>query len=59
METKKMNITFDMDTGYWTARDNGEVIGEGQGIVSAALFEKEWKEKHDKPVRFKYKNKWW
>ena len=59
METKNMNINFDMDTGYWTARNNGEVIGEGKGIVSAALFEKKWKENNTKPVKFKYNNKWW
>ena len=31
-ETKNINARYDIDTGKWTIRNNGEVLNEGQGI---------------------------
>jgi hypothetical protein len=31
--TKNINARYNMDTGYWAIRDNGQVIAEGQGII--------------------------
>ena len=34
MKTKNINAYYNMDTGHWVIRDNGEIILEGQGIFS-------------------------
>lgn len=34
MTTKNINAYFNMDTGHWVIRDNGEIILEGQGVFS-------------------------
>ena len=30
--TKNINATYNMDTGYWTIRDNGQVLAQGRCI---------------------------
>ena len=30
--TKNINARYNIETGLWTIRDNGEIIREGQGL---------------------------
>ena len=30
--TKNINARYNIETGLWTIRDNGEIIKEGQGL---------------------------
>ena len=53
--SKSININYNFATGSWKARDNGEIIAQGQGIDSAARFEKKIKETASKPVKFNWK----
>ena len=53
--SKSININYNFATGSWKARDNGETIAQGQGIDSAASFEKKIKETASKPVKFNWK----
>lgn len=34
--TKNVSAFFNIETGGWTIRDNGEVIAKGQGFTSYA-----------------------
>lgn len=34
--TKNINAIYNIDTGAWTIRDNGQVIAEGQGVDTYA-----------------------
>lgn len=55
MTTKYININYNFATGKWTARDNGEIIAQGEGIHSASQCERELKAENRKPVKFHWK----
>jgi hypothetical protein len=39
--TKYINARYNIDTGRWAIRDNGEVLKSGQGVVDYAQAFKE------------------
>jgi DNA-directed RNA polymerase subunit F len=39
--TKYINARYNIDTGKWAIRDNGEVLKSGQGVVDYAQAFKE------------------
>lgn len=52
--TKNVNAYYNMETGGWTIRDNGEVIAKGQGFTSYAKTVAELKKTANKKVVGKY-----
>lgn len=56
--TKNINGTYDMDTGRWFYRNNGEVIAKGQGIVAYGQAEEVIKTTATKKIKHHIVNKW-
>lgn len=52
--TKNVNATYNMETGNWTIRDNGEVIAYGQGIRTYGMAVADIKKITTKKVVSKY-----
>lgn len=53
--SKNISIIYNVASGHWVARDNGEIIAEGDGLPSATAIERKLKAQGTKPVRFNWK----
>ena len=52
-ESKNVNINFDLDTGFWNVRNNGEIIAQGRGLDSVSEFQRD--NKFDKPMKMHWR----
>lgn len=53
-ESKNVNIRMNMRSGWWVARNNGEIIAKGYGIFSEIEFEKKWEKNDSKKIKCQY-----